>query len=244
MRRLTPGIWATVALLSALAGSPARGQFDIMFPWPMQNQQSPGDFLNDRALQNAATARTAQQGGGSGGVQLNSGNMYWNNLRDPAFVERYGAADRAPLSRRTTTPLNRAPAVAAAATPAARPAAAQPSTAATSIMAPAIVLDAYFDSMGRFRWPADAEIAEDLASKRQRAEAEVVAALREWQASRVTRLQTATTARQALLEFGQPTLQRLRETTSSQVAETFHVFLLGLYNGLEQATIPPPPPVR
>jgi hypothetical protein len=235
MRRLFPGLWTTLTLLLVLGGRPARGQFGLIVGWPGQNQQSSENFLNDRALQNAASARTAQQGGGNGGIHLNSGTMYWDHLRDPAFQERYGSADRAPLSRRTTSPLNRV-----ATAPASRPAQAPAQTAPAY---QSIMLDAFFDSLGRFRWPADADATGDLAPKRERAEAEVVAALREWQASRVTRLQTAATARQALLEYGQPSLQRLRETTSPQVAETFHVFLLALYKGLEQATIPPAPPV-
>jgi hypothetical protein len=245
MRRFFPGTWTTLALLLVLGGRPARAQFDMIFGWPGQNQQSPGDFLNDRALQNAATARTAQQGGGNGGIHLNSGTMYWDNLRDPAFQERFGSADRAPLSRRSTTSANRPATTLASTAPVIRPAPTSPAAAAApaAVAYPSIMLDAFFDSLGRFRWPADADATGDLAPKRERAELEVVAALREWQASRVTRLQTAATARQALLEYGQPNLQRLRETTSPQVAETFHVFLLALYKGLEQATIPPAPPI-
>jgi hypothetical protein len=42
-------------------------------------------------------------------------------------------------------------------------------------------------------------------------------------------------AREALIAYGQPALQYLRETSTARVADTFHLFLLSLYDSLAQA---------
>ena len=48
-----------------------------------------------------------------------------------------------------------------------------------------------------------------------------------------------TEARSKLVEYGRPALQYIRENSTPRVADTFHLFLLSLYDSLAQAaTIP------
>ena len=47
-----------------------------------------------------------------------------------------------------------------------------------------------------------------------------------------------TTTRQKLLDYGQPALHFMRTHTTPRVAETFHLFLLSLYESLAQAANP------
>ncbi len=60
-------------------------------------------------------------------------------------------------------------------------------------------------------------------------------------------INTVTEARQKLLDYGRPALRELRETSTPRIADTFHLFLLSLYDSLAQAGSPPevlssPPP--
>src|SRR5437588_152801 len=60
-------------------------------------------------------------------------------------------------------------------------------------------------------------------------------------------LTTVTDARQKLLGYGQPALKAIRTQATPRIADTFHLFLLSLYESLAQAATPPgsapgPPP--
>lgn len=63
----------------------------------------------------------------------------------------------------------------------------------------------------------------------------------------VASIATVTAARQKLLDYGRPALQDVRASATPRVADTFHLFLLSLYDSLAQAASPPestPGPVQ
>jgi len=52
-------------------------------------------------------------------------------------------------------------------------------------------------------------------------------------------LSTVTQARQKLLDYGRPALKEIRQSATPRIADTFHLFLLSLYESLAQAANAP-----
>ena len=53
-------------------------------------------------------------------------------------------------------------------------------------------------------------------------------------------LASVTDARSKLIAYGQPALKLVRDHSSPMIADTFHAFLLSLYDSLAAAATPPP----
>jgi hypothetical protein len=53
---------------------------------------------------------------------------------------------------------------------------------------------------------------------------------------------TAVEARNKLLDYGRPALQYARENSTPAIADTFHTFLLALYDSIGQTPDFPPAP--
>ena len=53
--------------------------------------------------------------------------------------------------------------------------------------------------------------------------------------SGVASIATVSEARQKLLEYGRPALKYIKEHETSPLADSFHIFLLALYDSLAQA---------
>ncbi|RUL86933.1 hypothetical protein [Tautonia sociabilis] len=121
---------------------------------------------------------------------------------------------------------------------------------APSVPRPVLSVSSFVNDNGQVVWPADAPISGDLADQRDRADAAIKEVVDEERAMGYSRISTVASARQALLDYGQPALQFVRETSTPRVADTFHLFLLSLYDALAQAAErgasrtggPPPPP--
>lgn len=151
--------------------------------------------------------------------------------------------------RGTPIPGTRATAsdVANAAEPVNAPAAGQP-----SVQRPVLDLSSFVNSDDQVVWPADAPISGDLVNQRDRADSAIKEVVEEEQAMGFARVSSVAGARQALLDYGQPALQFVRENSTARVADTFHLFLLSLYDALaqsaersvaqQQPSTPPPPP--
>jgi len=84
-------------------------------------------------------------------------------------------------------------------------------------------------------WPADAPVSGELGSLRDQADQEIQEVAVEYRATNSSSIDTVADARQALLDYGRPALQFVRENSTAAVADTFHVFLLSLYESLAQA---------
>jgi len=185
------------------------------------------DYINQLAV-TRAQAVGAQRNQAMGAVD--NSNAYYNKVRDPGFFERYDYATR----RRLEDEVARRPSTSARAT--AKPA------KTGRVTPPTRPLADFFDRSGLLSWPSDAPTEGDLGTKRalsDRASQEVLAEYNERGRARVA---TATTARTKLLDYGRPALDYLRRGRTSAVSELFHAFLLSLYDSLERAATPPPPP--
>ncbi len=187
---------------------------------------SPTDYLNQRTRLNAARAGApATQGSIAGNP-----NAYYNKVRDDGFVphdRRFGQ----PPTERSQHPgllgdqVNRQPAV--------------DSTAAASRPKQVIPLRNFFDASQKLVWPGEAPAEVGLNEKRAIFERASLAVLKESRQNGVASIAMVTAARQKLLDYGRPALQQVRASSSAQVADTFHHFLLSLYESLARSAAPP-----
>ena len=103
---------------------------------------------------------------------------------------------------------------------------------------PVVPIGSFFNASRMLVWPSDAPVAGDLIVKRDisdQACLEVADLVDKHGSAPIT---TVTSTRQKLLDYGQPALHFMRTHTTPRVAETFHLFLLSLYESLAQAANP------
>jgi hypothetical protein len=99
------------------------------------------------------------------------------------------------------------------------------------------------DAANRIVWPADAPAEGDLGPKRQVADQATSRVAAEVRAQGTAAMTSVAEARKELVDYGQPALQQLRTTTTPAVSESFHSFLLTLYQSLAQAAQGGAPPI-
>jgi hypothetical protein len=195
---------------------------------------SPTDTVNSFALQNAARAGRPQ----SNNVYANNPNSYVNKLRDNGFVQQQSARGPAAGSRAAAALARRSPGETrgpAPTQPEPKVADAQPARPASAPLA------SFFNAAGALIWPSDSPYDGTLKERRDISDQAVAAVRSEAEARGYASIPLAAEARQKLLDYGKPALQEIRATSTPRVADTFHEFLLGLYNSLADATIPPSP---
>ena len=155
-------------------------------------------------------------------------NSYINHIRDNGFVDRY-SADRREIPQYRYAARQRA--LAANAAPPA---------------APNVPLFSFYDAKNKLEWPADAPVEGDLKQKRDVSDQACSTVLAETKQNGVAALASVTDARQKLLDYGRPALAHARAHETPRVADTFHMFMLSLYESLAQAANPmsaePPAP--
>jgi hypothetical protein len=152
-------------------------------------------------------------------------NAYFNQSIDNGFVDRYRADRREPAYYGTQSEAPRAPQATAPAAVAARP-------------QPSLPLASFYKADGTIEWPGEAPSAEGLLQKRNDFDKFSKTVLDEIKQSGVASIATVSEAREKLLAYGRPALQYARGHETARVADTFHLFLLSLYESLAQATNP------
>ncbi len=164
-------------------------------------------------------------------VYANNSNSYINHVRDNGFVEHYDVARRDPSYYHYGSP-----------PPPTRPSNARTTAVPTSMtvaqQTPSLPLASFYNASGQIVWPADAPTAGDLSEKRATFDKTSQVVLSELKKSGVASIATVTDARQKLLDYGRPGLQYVRSHETPRVADTFHLFLLSLYESLAQAINP------
>ncbi len=212
-----------------LLPSPTHAQWGFGYGWGgfggFNYVPQPTNYLNQWSLQQAARAGPPAQNRPYAG----SSNAYFNNIRDSGFGPQYEVQRRrrpVQQQRTPTSPGERT--VAQTAPPAARPA-----------PKPIIPLASFFDAARKLVWPAEAPVAGDLQQKRDISDEASRAVLDETKVHVYASLSTVADARQKLLDYGRPALKEIRQQATPRVADTFHLFLLSLYESLAQAATPP-----
>jgi hypothetical protein len=220
---------AVAGMMVAFATTPARAQFGLGYGgmWGF-GVQSPEVVraIDRRAEISAANAVT------------NRGRPHVAPSRAPrdvTFFERYNAGTRLGMN----DPAARRPARPVATTPA-------PSSPASPVTF-AATLDSFFNRYDDVVWPSDAPATDELLPMRRISDNASREALKEFRAQGLATVASSTEGRNALLAYGRPALQYLRDNRPS-IAESFHGFLLGLYDALGRAATEPrargpqPPP--
>jgi hypothetical protein len=202
------------------------GGFGFGFGLGFNSVPKPETFINSKALIDAQRDTHIP----SRDVYANNPNSYINHVRDNGFVERYDIARRDP-SYYTYSP---------------RPQrAGSPRTTPTAMTVPqqmpSLPLTSFYNAEGHIVWPAEAPTAAELKDKRLAFDQASQAVLAEVKKSGVASIASVTDARQKLLDYGRPGLQYVRAHETPRIADTYHLFLLSLYESLAQAINPASP---
>jgi hypothetical protein len=213
-----------MALVPWLVPGRAEAQWGFGIGWgaPAFNSvPSPTDYLNQRALVAASRA----SGPASNSVYADSPNAYYNKIRDnsDALGGHYDYETRRSASEARIARSARASATAA------------PAKGVTTPR-PVVPIISFFNRDEVLVWPADAPINDELGPKRATSDNASLAVLHEYNRLGLASIATATEARNNLLGYGRPALKFVRDHSTVRLSDTFHLFLLSLYESLEQAT--------
>jgi hypothetical protein len=223
-RRLHGVIVVGAALASLHLGSTAaQAYFGFGFGGFMV--PSPTGFINDHA---AIRAAQGQQPRPSHSPYAGNPNAYINKIRDPSFVPRYDVGHRRPPGYQQALTASRVEPTAASAPPAVPP-----------VARPIVPLASFFDAMLTLVWPSESPVEGDLKEKRDISDQSSLVVLKETQQQKVATIGSVTTARNRLIDYGQPALQMIRAQSTPRIADSFHLFMLSLYESLAQAATPP-----
>jgi hypothetical protein len=186
----------------------------------------PESFINSMALVAAARPSTAPGGRPYG----NDGNAYFNHVRDNGFVERYNVDRRADSAYH----YGGGPSVARSSQP-------PPIPTAMTVAPPKpnLPLSSFYNADNTLAWPADAPVEGDLKEKRSTFDQASQLVLAETKKSGVASVAAVTDARQKLVDYGKPSLKYVRARETPRLADTYHLFLLSLYESLAQAASAP-----
>jgi hypothetical protein len=216
------------AALLGLGPDEAHGFYGFGFMGGFNYVPSPGDFVNQHALSNAARAGRPP----SNNVYAGNPNSYLNRIRDNGLVPSYDVSGRGSPAARANSRVSPGEQILAQQV-ASRPPA--PAAAAP----PVVPLTSFFNEAKQLVWPGDAPVAGDLQQKRDTSDDSCRVVLREYQAQGRATVGSVTDSRLKLIDYGQPALQMIRQSATPRVADTFHLFLLSLYESLAQAANPP-----
>lgn len=245
-RRATGLLAFGVATLVVGSGR-AEAQFGYGYGLFNFNYQPPEvGYIDKLSLQNAsrATMGPVQNNG-----YANNPNSYFNQLHGDNSYDRYDVATRrsidASIGRYSDGPPPSAysrPEPPPASTSNA-PRTAQPTTPAPAPAAPtqSWTLASYFDPNKRLVWPDEAPSDGEFKATRATSDQACLAVLNEYSLRGLASLDTVTDARAKLLDYGKPALKFVREHSTPRIADTFHMFLLSLYESLARAATVPAP---
>jgi hypothetical protein len=243
-RRRSPALLLILSgvILTTVGTRPARAQWGDMgfgFFGGFNYVPSPGNFLNDQA--NARAARGIQTRPSHSPLSGNP-NAYFNRVRDNGLVSHYDVQSGMIPAYRPTP--RRSPGQTSTASRAPRPAGteakakAAPQPAAAPAAKPSLPLVSFFDAAQKLIWPSESPVEGELQAKRDTSDESSLVVLNESKQQGVASITTVTEARQKQLDYGQPALQSVRQSQTARIADTFHLFLLSLYESLAQAATP------
>jgi hypothetical protein len=219
---------ATAATMSGAREARAIYGMDMGFFGGFNPVPSPTQFINSHALIRAGQGSTAP-----GPLRItNHPDSAANRAQNSGFSSHYGLESRRSpafeVDRRRPSGL-----ISQTSNNQTRPA---PATAPTR---PVFPIGSFFDASRRLVWPSDSPVADDLHSKRDISDQACLVVVDKVEKYRLAPITLVTDAREKLLAYGQPALQVIRSSTTPRIAESFHNFLLSLYDSLAQAANPP-----
>jgi hypothetical protein len=241
-RSVPPFLHAAFAAIMLLATNRAEAQFGLGgyggygFGYGFNYHPPVVDYLNQKSLLNASQAT---MGPVANDVYAGRPNAYVNHLHDDGYLDKWDTGTRrqieASIGRYSDGP---PPSYFRSHPQPAQPQAAAP---ANPPAAPALPLSSFFDRYQKLVWPGEAPTFGDLGAKRATADQACLAVLNDYNLHGLAQLGTVTEARTKLIEYGKPALLYLTENSTPRIADTFHLFLLSLYESLAQAATVPRP---
>jgi hypothetical protein len=211
-------------MVIVLGTCPALAFFDMGYGmgWGMfHTGPSPSTtFVNDLALIRAGQPRNLP----SQTPYANNPNSYINRIRDNGFVSHGDVRRRRAPTYQPEPTASLGNSVQAAAQPAAAKAATNPLE----------TLSGFFDTSQKLVWPSDSPSDGELKEKREISNQAILTVLEETKQQGTASISTVAYARQRLLNYGRPALQEIRETATPRIADSFHSFMLSLYDALAQ----------
>jgi len=157
-------------------------------------------------------------------VYANNPNSYINHVRDNGFVDRYAAERREAAQYRAARRMETA--------------AATQTAMRAAVQVPVLPLSSFYNPQNELVWPGDAPTAGDLKEKRSAFDQASQEVLTETKKNGVASMAAVTDARTKLLDYGRPGLQYVRAHATPRIADSYHLFLLSLYESLAQAANP------
>jgi len=201
------------------------GMFGVGFGLGHQTPASV-NFLNDHALARGAAAAASRPQNLRAPIPVSKDVDFFNRYDVATRMSMEEGIARRRMAYRAPTPTqSQAPAVASS--PPAR------------LARPLVPLASFFDSARRLAWPADAPTHDNFAAKKSASDAKTLELLEELERKGYARISTAADARTMLLNYGQPALRFLRDTTTPRLSDAFHIFLMSLYDSIGQASTDP-----
>jgi hypothetical protein len=221
--RVSVFLFTTATL--ACGANPARAQFGMGMGMGMFGGMvpSPQQFINDHALVRAGAGRKEP----SRNVYANNSNSFINRIRDNGFSSHSSArSHRSPgyeVERR--------------AAPSPSQVSKQPAPAEANVR-PTYPISSFFNTARQIVWPNESPATEELKPKRDISDQASLTVLELVEKHRSAPITTVTDARQKLLDYGQPALRVARSVSTPRLADSFHMFLLSLYDSLGAAANP------
>jgi hypothetical protein len=221
--KLFPVMMGTAVLV--LGSSRAWAIYDMGFGFGFGMGMVPSvtGYLNDHALVGAARG---MQGVPSRTPLAGNPNSFHNRLRDDGFVSHRDVRRRQP-------PTYRSEPVASLGNRQVQ----QPQAAATPPQ-PDLPLVSFFDPERRLVWPGESPVSGDLKGLRNISDEASLAVLDDTKHTGTASITLVTIARERLLDYGRPALREIRATATPRIADSFHLFMLSLYESLAQAALP------
>ena len=103
---------------------------------------------------------------------------------------------------------------------------------------PTYPISSFFNTARQIVWPNESPATEELKPKRDISDQASLTVLELVEKHRSAPITTVTDARQKLLDYGQPALRVARSVSTPRLADSFHMFLLSLYDSLGAAANP------
>jgi hypothetical protein len=199
--------------------------FEVFRPVP-----SPTQFITDHALVRAGAAQNLP----SRNVYANNSNSYINRIRDNGLSSHYGVESRRSPGFEVDRRREQQARQARANVPARAP------VAPVEVDArPVHPIASFFNAARVLVWPSESPVTDELKPKREVSDQACLVVMDLVEKHRSAPITTVTGARQRLLDYGQPALRLLRTVSTPRVAESFHMFLLSLYDSLASSANSP-----
>jgi hypothetical protein len=162
--------------------------------------------------------------------------------RDVTFFERYDAETRRSMEEGIARRLTPLPARITPTTPSPSQTPKAVDSPGRTTPSPAVTpLNSFFNRDDQLVWPSDAPTEGELTAKRAAADKSALAVVKETMARGVATVASATEARSKLLDYGRPALEFVRKNSTVGVADSFHQFLLLLYDAIGASVNPSKP---